>query len=125
MKEVPQSLRTMFLIHFIIDMVFSIPLFIAPLWFLGLVGFTIIDPVTARLVAAALFGIGGASYFTYRKGKETYDIFLTLKILWSASAVVGLLLSIVQGAPPVTWLFIGLFAVFCGIWVWYKRLLSK
>ncbi|HIJ11950.1 TPA: hypothetical protein HA278_07875 [Candidatus Woesearchaeota archaeon] len=124
MKEVPQSLRSMFLIHFIIDMVFAIPLFIAPTWFLGLVGFTIIDPVTARLVAAALFGIGGASYFTYRKGKESYNILLTLKILWSGTAIVGLVLSIIQGAPSITWLFVALFAVFLGIWVWYKRLLS-
>jgi len=99
MKQIPSSLRTWFVIHFMVDYLFAIPLFIAPAWFLSLFGFTIIDFVTARLVAAALFAVGGISLLSSNASIETYKSLLKLKIIWSVSAIAGLLLSLWQGAP--------------------------
>ncbi len=122
-KEVPKSLRIWFKIHFLADMIFAIPLFIAPVWFLNILGFTIVEPVTARLVAAALLGIGGTSYFT--KEKYSFDILLTLKLIWSSTAVIGLIWSIIDGAPLITWLIVIIFAAFFGVWLYYKRTISS
>ena len=119
MKQVPASLHTWFIIHFIVDYVFAIPLFIAPSWFLSLFGFTVVDQVTARLVAAALLGIGGISLLSHKASAETYKTLLKLKIIWSASAIVGLSLSLWQGAPILTWLLVLLFAIFCSVWSYY------
>lgn len=119
--EVPKSLRVWFMVHFIVDMIFAIPLMVNPVWFLGLFGFNLIDPLTARLVGAALIGIGGESFFMNKKGIESYHVLLTLKILWSVSAVVAIGLSIFQGGPKSEWLFLAIFFVFSIIWIYYKR----
>ncbi|MBI2125310.1 hypothetical protein HYV87_01730 [Candidatus Woesearchaeota archaeon] len=119
MKQVPSSLRTWFTIHFVVDYLFAIPLFIAPAWFLSLFGFTVIDPVTARLVAAALFAVGGISLLSRNESVDAYKALLKLKIIWSVSAIAGLLVSLWQGAPKQLWLVVLIFALFCGIWSYY------
>ena len=55
---VPSSLRSWFVVHFVADIVFALPLFLAPQWTLTLLGWRAVDPIATRLVAAALFGIG-------------------------------------------------------------------
>ena len=119
MKQLPSSLRTWFVIHFVVDYLFAIPLFIAPRWFLSFFGFTIIDPVTARLVAAALFAVGGISLLSRNESVGTYKALLKLKIIWSVSAIAGLLVSLWQGAPVLLWLIALVFGLFCGIWSYY------
>ena len=121
MKQIPSSLRTWFVIHFMVDYLFAIPLFIAPAWFLSLFGFTIIDFVTARLVAAALFAVGGISLLSSNASIETYKSLLKLKIIWSVSAIAGLLLSLWQGAPVLLWLVVLVFALFAVVWGYYLR----
>ncbi len=120
---VPSTLRTWFTLHFIIDFIVAIPLFIAPLWFMGLFGFTTVDPLTARLVAGALFGIGGVSMLVRNKSQEVYEALLVLKIIWSLSAIVGIALSILEGAPKSAFIFLVIFAGFSFVWmVFFKRL---
>ena len=114
-----KSLRTWFLIHFIVDFIFAVPLLFFPEWTLSLFGLKTIETVTPRLVGAALIGIGGASYFT--KAKD-YSIMLTLKILWSVSAIMGLLLALYQGAPSLVWVITLIFAGFSGVWIYYKKI---
>ena len=126
MPSVPYSLRVWFVIHFIVDVIFAIPLLFFPVFTLNLLGFPLVEPVTARLVGAALLGIGGASLITQCAGKESFRSLLTLKIIWSLGAITGLLLSIYERvAPGSTWLFLGLFALFSGVWIYYYKKLER
>lgn len=125
MKKLPPYLKKWFVIHFIVDMLFAIPLMISPTWLLDLFRLSAGDGVAARLVAAALIGIGGVSFLMRHKSAESYDTMLTLKLLWSASAAVGIAWSIVQGADPMAWVLVGIFAVFFVIWAYYLRLLKS
>ena len=123
MPSVPYSLRVWFIIHFIVDVIFAIPLLFFPVFMLNLLGFALVEPITARLVGAALLGIGGSSLITQCAGKESFKSLLTLKIIWSLGVIIGLLLSIYERvAPPSTWWFLGLFGLFLGVWVYYYRL---
>lgn len=124
-QEVPPSLRTWFLVHFFADLIFAIPLLLAPKWFLGMFGWSVVDPVASRLVAAALFGIGGTSLVMHKAGLESFQTMLTLKIIWSTVAIIGMLFSIRQGAPASTWLFVAIFAGFSALWIRYKRALRE
>ena len=121
MKDVPYSLRVWFVIHFVVDVIFAIPLLYFPVLTLQLFGFTVVEPITARLVGAALLGIGGSSLITQCAGKESYRSLLTLKIIWSLAAILGLALSIHEGAPTSAWLFVALFVLFGGVWIYYKK----
>lgn len=121
---VPQTLKTWFVIHFLADMLFAIPLMIAPNWILGQLGWLSTDPFTARLVSAALFGIGIESFLARDASLETYRGMLNLKIIWSMAAVSGISLSLIQGAqdrPWFAWVILAIFAGFNFVWIYWRR----
>lgn len=122
---VPRSLRIWFIVHFVADMLFAIPLFVAPVWFMGLFGFALVEPMTARLVAAALFGIGGVSFVVRNQGRETFISLLSLKTIWSLAAIIGIAMSIAEGAPRSAWLFLAIFSIFSSVWSYFLLELKK
>jgi hypothetical protein len=122
---VPASLRTWFVVHFIIDALFAIPLFIAPSYVLGMFGWTTIDPVAGRLVASAFFAIGTTSLIARNADASSYRSLLILKLLWSAAALLGLGINLWQGAPPFTWAAFGIFAILLVVWSYYYQRLRK
>lgn len=125
MQSVPASLRIWFIVHFAVDILFAIPLILVPHETLGLFAFGTVNPFTARLVGAALAGIGGASFVVRNGGLESFNTLLSLKILWSGSAMIAIIISIYEGGPISQWLFFGIFVCFSVVWIYYKvRLLS-
>jgi hypothetical protein len=118
--EVPITLRRWFVAHFVVDLLVGLPLLVAPGFVLGALGWTTIDPASARLVGAALLAIGGQSYLGRDAGPEVYQAMLNLKILWSSAAICGLVASIGQGAPPAAWAFLSAFIAFAGVWAHYR-----
>lgn len=121
MRSVPAHLRTWFHVHFIVDMIFALPLMIAPVWVLGMLGFSPVDPFATRLVAAALFGIGGVSTLLNSKGTEFYKSMLTLKLIWSGTAVVGLVWTLLSTPVFMGWIIAAIFAAFFILWGYYYR----
>jgi hypothetical protein len=121
---VPVALRRWFVFHFIADMIFAVPLLLAPAAFLRTLGWVEIDPVTARMVGAALAGIGIESYLCRNDGIDTFRSMLRLKCIWSGAAIGGLVFSIAQGAPPVAWAVLAIFVGFGVLWNAYRLRLS-
>jgi len=123
---IPNSLRTWFVIHCIVDVIFAIPMLVVPVAFLSLFGWTNVDPFMTRLVAAALMGIGLESYLGRNAGVEAFQGMLNLKIIWSAFAVLGLLVSVlILGGPWMAWLIIAVFVGFNILWVYYRLQLRQ
>jgi hypothetical protein len=122
---VPESLRRWFVVHFVADLLFAVPMIVAPEATLRLFGWHTVDPVTTRLVGAALVGIGGQSLLGRGEGREVFHAMLTLKCLWSGAAVVGLATSLAQGAPAMTWAFLAIFLIFAAIWNYYRVTLAR
>jgi len=120
-KQVPGSLRVWFEIHFAVDMLFAIPLLFFPEILLPLLGWTVVDPITSRLVGAALLGIGGESLLGRNASKEVFLAMLNLKILWAAGAVIGIALGIAAGGPPLAWALLVIFTLFLGVWGYYRN----
>lgn len=126
-NQVPHALRTWFVMHFWADILFAVPLFIAPVWSLELLGWQQVDPYTTRIAAAALFGIGIESYLGRDAGVESFRTMLTLKVIWSLAAVVGLAWSLAQGAqgrPPFAWAVLAIFVAFNILWMYWRRKLG-
>jgi hypothetical protein len=114
--SLPSSLRAWFIAHAVVDVVVALPLLVSPTFVLGHLGWTAIDPVATRLVAAALLAIGLQSFFGRDAGVETYRAMLRLKVIWSLAAVAGILAAIAEGAPPAAWALLAIFIVFLGVW---------
>ncbi|MEA2696550.1 MAG: hypothetical protein QOI66_821 [Myxococcales bacterium] len=123
--ELPSSLRTWFVVHSFIDVSVAIPLLVAPAVLLEPLGWTAVDPVATRLVGAALLAIGLQSFFGRNEGFETYRAMLRLKVIWSMTAVGGLLAGIAGGAPTATWAFLAIFLAFLGVWSHYAIRLKQ
>jgi hypothetical protein len=119
---VSDRLRFWFVVHFVIDMLFALPLFIAPAWMLSLFGWQTVDPFTSRLVAAALFGIGIESLLGRKSDAGTFKAMLNLKLIWSSGAVLGLGISLAEtgGEPFMAWVILALFVAFFFLWAYYR-----
>lgn len=125
---VPPMLRVWFVIHFWADILFALPLYIAPYATLEMVGWTAVDPITARLVAAALFGIGIESLIGRNANAESFMTMLNLKVIWSATAAIGIGASMLGGAHDGAlfgWLTFGIFATFHVVWLFWRLRLGK
>ena len=123
---VPKNLRTWFVIHFIVDYLFGIPLLIAPVWMLTLFGWQTVDPFTARLVGAALIGIGGASLLECNASAETFRAMLNLKLLWASAAIIGMTATMLTGSYPlIGWGMIAIFVAFFFVWLYYRLQLEE
>ncbi|HEY5730600.1 MAG TPA: hypothetical protein VIS72_11145 [Anaerolineales bacterium] len=124
MNEVPDSLRTWFVIHFVADMLTGIPLLLFPELIMPFLGWTMIDPIATRVVGAALMGIGIESYLGRNAGIEVFRAMLNLKVIWSSSAILGIGLGIWKGGAQAGWLFLSIFFIFWCVWVYYWRRLK-
>jgi hypothetical protein len=119
-SQVPDGLRIWFVIHFAADILFGIPLLLFPQAVLDFFGWTTYDPIMSRLVGAALLGIGVESLLGRNASAETFRAMLNLKVIWASSALFALGAGIAEGAPPLAWGFLGIFAVFWAVWVYYR-----
>lgn len=119
MTPVPATLRYWFVAHFALDFLIAIGLLVAPGILLSALGFEPINLVFARLVGAAFVAIGGTSFLIRNEGVEVYISLLILKLLWSGGAILGIVLSLLGGAPASVWIFLAIFALFFIVWAYY------
>ena len=117
---IPSGLKTWFVIHFVADMLFAIPLLLLPELILPWFGWESFDPVMPRLVGAALLGIGGESLLSRNAPLAAFKALLRLKIIWASGAILALGLGILKGGPPATWGFLVIFVGFLGVWVYFR-----
>ena len=126
-QKSPNSLKAWFIIHFVVDILFAIPLMVFPIEFLQLLDWNTIDPFATRIVAAALFGIGIESWLGRNANVETYQNMLNLKIIWSGAVIIGTILSIYQTTYSTTiaeWLLLITFLFFHVVWIYWRVRLS-
>lgn len=125
---VPQGLRTWFVIHFVADLLVAIPLFVAPVAVLEAFGWQSVDPYTARIVAAALFGIGIESLLGRNGEASAFIAMLNLKVIWSGVTTLGIawcLADNAQGRPLAAWGVLAIFLTFHSVWVYWRLRLGR
>ena len=115
-----------FIAHGIVDILFAIPLMVVPETFLEALGWQVVDPFVARVVGAALIGIGGESLIAMRAEFYSVKRMLELKILWSIAAIVGLIVSaaIAESLPWGVWPIGAIFLIFSVVWVIWRIRIS-
>lgn len=124
----PAALKAWFMIHFYVDLLVAVPLFLFPEGILNNLGWESADPFTARLFAAALLGIGISSLLVKKARIEVYENMLNLKIIWSTFAILGIFLSILQvdgRGPFLAWMALIVFVLFNLLWIYWRVRLEK
>lgn len=121
---VPNGLRVWFVIHFVADVLFGVPLLFFPQILLNLFGWQTYDPIMTRLVGAALMGIGVESLLGRNADADTFRAMLNLKVIWASSALIAIGVGIAEGVAPTAWFFLAIFFVFWCVWVYYRMKLK-
>tara|TARA_Y100000310_G_scaffold319858_1_gene375638 strand:- start:2632 stop:3009 length:378 start_codon:yes stop_codon:yes gene_type:complete len=119
-KDVPNSLRIWFKIHFILDYVIGIPLLLIPIVILEDFGWQTIDPFATRLVGAILIGIGSISLLENRSGIETYNTLLNLKLIMTFTAIIAVLLSLMEHGFFMGYVIGIVLVLYFFLWSYYK-----
>ena len=122
-EQLRKKLKFWFILHFLADVSVALPLMFAPAAFLTLLGWSEVDPVASRIVAAALFGIGIESFLGRKSEIPAFKAMLNLKIIWSAAAIAGFVLDLMEGAqgrPAALWIFTLVFILFHILWVYWR-----
>jgi hypothetical protein len=115
--EVPRTLRTWLLVHAAVSVASGLPLLVAPEQALGRLGWTSIDPVSARLLGAALLAIGAQSFFARDASVEVTRSVLRLNLVWSLAAAAGLFVGVGANAPNAAWIALSTQIAFAGVWL--------
>ncbi len=122
---IPTGLQRWFVAHFIIDILFAVPLILFPAQLLQVLGFETTNLILARLIGAALMSIGGVSLAMHKKDISAYLPMLQLKLIWSSSAIVAIILSLNDTGTTTKWFLLAIFIVFFLVWGYYYKQLSK
>lgn len=116
------------MIHFVLDVLVATPLMFTPAATLRLFGYKDISDVSillARIVAAALFGIGIESLLGRNSSLDAFKPMLNLKIIWSLSAIIGIVWSVSQTNNYNAIWALAAFVVFHLIWVYWRIRIGK
>ena len=88
-KPISTGLRTTFLVHFIVGLIFGLLLLLIPGTFLGMFGWNVAQPATYRLVGAAILALS-VFYILFNEG------FANWQSLWLCAVLAGLALTLVR-----------------------------
>jgi hypothetical protein len=124
-ENVPNGLRTWFVVHFVVDVLFAIPLLFFPQMLLDLFNWRTYDPIMTRLVGAALMGIGVESLLGRNASADTFRAMLNLKVIWASSALIAIGIGIAEGLASTAWSLFTIFFVFWCVWVYYHVNLGR
>ena len=119
-KPIRPGLKTIFLFHWIIALVFGLVFFIYPALWTNLAGIKIEGNELYRMLGAAMLALSVSSWLAFRaKMWESVRILVITEIVWTILATIVLLYYIIKwGFPPLYWLSAGLMAFFAIVFTW-------
>jgi len=102
------GLKTTFLVHFILALIFSLPILFAPSIYVSLMGFPAQEPLLGayRLLGAAILAFGVSSWLAYKETAwERVKIVVQMEIVWTVLATLIFLWGLLAGPlPSLAWL---------------------
>ena len=114
--EIAPSLRAWVVLDAALNSCSGLPLLLFPEAILPRLGWTVVDPLTTRLLGAALIAVGITLWRLRGAGALEYRLLLGLQVLWSGAAVLGAGIAIGRGAPPAAFLILAVYLAFFGVW---------
>lgn len=119
-KQIPSGLRTTFLVHFVVALVFGLIYLLIPGVWGTLINWPIQEPAVYRMLGAAMLGFGTSSWLAYRETAwERVKIVILMEIAWTILGTLVMLWGLIfAGLPAFGWVnaaLLGAFAVAFGV----------
>ena len=123
--KISQGLKTTFLVHFIVALLFGLGFLFMPVLFGSWYGLNVQEPDTYRLLGAAMLGFAVSSWFAYRATDwESVRIVVVMELVWTILGTLVLLYALLfAGFPALGWLnavILGAFALAFGRFYFQK-----
>jgi O-antigen/teichoic acid export membrane protein len=117
------TMRTAFLVHAAVALVFGLILFLIPSTFASGFKWTPFDPTSSRLFGAASLGLAVSSWLASRaESFAQVKIKLWLEMVYGVlGAVGGLYQLLFADAPAATWAIVLILGGFGGLWIYLYR----
>jgi hypothetical protein len=123
--KVPTMLRKWLVFHFYFDYAVAIPIFFGAEQIVVYFPEYPLDTVALRIVAAALFGIGFSSLQASSLDYDNMVKKLRWAVIWSGTAWIGVLISLVNDGHPLNWPVFFTFVLFNFLWTYYAVKLNS
>ena len=123
--KISQGLKTTFLIHFIVALLFGLGFLFMPVLVGSWYGLNVQEPDTYRLLGAVMLGFAVSSWFAYRATDwESVRIVVVMELVWTILGTLVLLYALLfAGFPALGWLnavILGAFAIAFGRFYFQK-----
>lgn len=118
-------LRKWLVFHFYFDYAVAIPIFFGAEQIAVYFPDYPLDTVALRIVAAALFGIGFSSLQASSLDYDNMVKKLRWAVIWSGTAWIGVLISLVNDGHPLNWPVFFTFVLFNFLWTYYAVKLNS
>ena len=118
-------LRKWLVFHFYFDYAVAIPIFFGAEQIAVYFPEYPLDTVALRIVAAALFGIGFSSLQASSLDYDNMIKKLRWAVIWSGTAWIGVLISLVNDGHPLNWPVFFTFVLFNFLWTYYAVKLNS
>ncbi|UCD97936.1 MAG: hypothetical protein JSV42_13360 [Chloroflexota bacterium] len=117
------GLKTTFLIHAPVSLLFGIVFYFFPGTWANLVNWTPFDENITRLLGAAVLAIGMMSWFAYRaESWQEVRVPVLFEIVFTVSgSLIGLYAYFFSGAPLFIWVPIAVMVIFGVLWIYFYR----
>lgn len=117
------GLRTTFLIHTPLSLLFGIVFYLMPGIWADLVKWTPFDAAMTQLLGAAVLAIGVSSWLAY-KAESWKEVRITVQfeiVFTVAGSLIGLYAFFFAGAPLFIWVLISVMVIFGALWIYFYR----
>ena len=114
-----KALKSMFLIHAVVGVLFGAPLLIVPGRFLHWVGWAPVEPIINRILGAALLALAWSSFRGWRATERARArILVEMEAVFTILGCAGVLRHLIKARyPAVVWLVFAILAIFAVAWI--------
>jgi len=122
--RISSGLRTLFLVHFIIGLIFGLLVLLIPETFFGFLSWPVKEPAVYRLSGAAVLGFSASSWFCYKAANwdQVRNVVLA-ELVWAPLGALVNLWGLLSGEFPaagwINFVILGGFAI--AFWIYYNR----
>ena len=121
MNKISAGLKMLFLVHFVVGLVFGLPLLLIPGIYMAWFGMFVPDVEPYRMVGAAILAFAASSWFCYQAAEwDKVKIVVQAEIVWTVLATLALLYGLLFARQPAAeWINAILMAGFAGAFIYF------
>jgi hypothetical protein len=119
--QLSQGLKTTFLVHFIVALLFGLGFLLIPIAVGSIYGLNVQEPEIYRLLGGAMLGFAVSSWLSYKATNwDSVRIVVIMEIVWTILGTLVMLYALlIAGFPALGWINAIIFAAFAIAFGWF------